>query len=321
MSAINESPSENGVRSRRNVLALIGGAIAGAVAGTLGRPERALGGHDGTNVLHLGEFNNTPAGSSTGIGATAEIFALRVHNENVGPNAGGIAGTSKGEQPGVYGVGFDPSPAGVRGVSSSPTGPGVPDGSGTGVSGISGTGIGVEGGCPSGVGVFGHSQSGTGGNFQSQSGIAVMASSGTASGVRAHSDSSSGVHADTTSGIGVIGESLQGTGVRGISQGANGIGGQFSNVNGLGIDVIGRARFTTAGAGSVPQGQNSVFVSNPAVRTTSHISVTLVGNPGIRLLHWVERSPGSGFTVRLTPAPANQRPATAFTYLIVEAAA
>lgn len=257
MTAINESPSEDGVRSRRNVLALLGGAVAGAVAGALGRPERASGGHDGTNVLHLGEVNVTPAGASTAVGATADIFAFRVHNETNGPNAGGVLASSKGNQPGILGNGFAPSPAGVRGVSTSSTG--LPDGSRTGVEGISGTGVGVEGGCPSGVGVFGHSDTGTGVRAASQSGQALR--------------------------------------------------------------VEGRAVFSTAGSGTVPHGQNSVFVSNPAVTANTHVSVTLVGNPGIRALHWVQRSPGSGFTVRLTPAPTNQRPATAFTYLVVEAPA
>ncbi len=49
-----------------------------------------------------------------------------------------------------------------------------------------------------------------------------------------------------------------------------------------------------------------------------HITVILTGYPGPRQLHWVERNPGTGFTVHLTSAPPPQRPETNFTYLIVE---
>ena len=87
---------------------------------------------------------------------------------------------------------------------------------------------------------------------------------------------------------------------------------------GLALEVTGRARFSTAGAGAVPQGQNSAFVANEAVTANSHVTVTLVGNPGSRQLQWVERNSGLGFTVHLTSAPPPGRPETDFTYLIVE---
>ena len=85
----------------------------------------------------------------------------------------------------------------------------------------------------------------------------------------------------------------------------------------LALDVVGKARFSTAGAGTVPAGQNVVLVANPTVTADSHISVTLAWYPGTRQLHWVERSPGVGFTVNLTSAPPRAGPATPFTYLIV----
>jgi hypothetical protein len=35
-------------------------------------------------------------------------------------------------------------------------------------------------------------------------------------------------------------------------------------------------------------------------------------------VRWVERSPGSGFTVYLTPAPKKSRPETKLTYMVAE---
>lgn len=87
---------------------------------------------------------------------------------------------------------------------------------------------------------------------------------------------------------------------------------------GIALEVLGKARFSTAGASVVPQGTNSVFVANMAVTASSHITVTLTGDPGNRQVRWVGRTPGSGFSVNLSPAPPNGRPQTPFTYLIVE---
>lgn len=87
---------------------------------------------------------------------------------------------------------------------------------------------------------------------------------------------------------------------------------------GLALDVVGKARFSTAGAATVPQGQNSVFVPNASVTPNSHISISLVSDPGPRQLRWVSRNGGSGFTVYFAGGLPGQRPATNFTYLIVE---
>ena len=91
-----------------------------------------------------------------------------------------------------------------------------------------------------------------------------------------------------------------------------------NNAGGSALQVQGKAKFSTAGSGVVPAGQASVFVADPDVTNESHISVTLVTNPVWRLLMWVERDPGDGFTVHLTPAPTSRRLETHFTYLITE---
>jgi hypothetical protein len=105
-------------------------------------------------------------------------------------------------------------------------------------------------------------------------------------------------------------------GVQGIS--GTGIGVQAISADGMALDVVGTAHFSTAGNDAVAAGQNSRFVANPAVTAVSHISVTLNGDPGPRLLRWVNRSPGAGFTVHFTGGPPGQRPEVPFTYLIVE---
>lgn len=86
------------------------------------------------------------------------------------------------------------------------------------------------------------------------------------------------------------------------------------------LDVAGKARFSTAGTGTIPQGQNSFSVFNNAVTNLSHITVSLVTDPGERHVRWVSRNQGVGFTLFLTTAAPNKRPQTSFTYLIVEPA-
>jgi hypothetical protein len=268
MAEINESSSEHGVRSRGNVLAMLGGAVGGALAGALAEPGRALGGHDGTDIMHLGVVNHTPDGLWTGLNANVDREAFGLQNFGTG---GGIHAQVRGGGALVGNmVSADPHLAALSGNSSLEEGQAAyGKGVGTGVAGQSGSGTGVSG----------------------------------------HSDSGNGVAGGSDTGVGTSGDSAMGIGVHAVSE------------NGQALRVEGRAVFSTAGSGTVPQGQNSVLVANSAVTAASHITVTLVSNPGLRSLHWVQPSPGSGFTVRLTQASTSQRPATAFTYLIVGATA
>lgn len=388
MDEITESPSRDGVRSRGNVLALLGGAIAGAVTGALGRPGRALAGHDGTNVMHLGENNFAPAGFSTGVAGDLDGFAFGVTNDNTGIESGGIHINTSGARASLQANQFAPGDASVAvfGLNHG-TGIGVHGAGGTGVEGGSNAGTGVRGGSVTGDAIvgegghFGVKGRGTAGGVigESENGFGVAGTSDTESGVSGSSQSGTGgsfstnggdfaVHiggnavefalgvdnvlvgdraggmlaisrggkpaiegdalpSEFSPGVGVQGVSGSdqtfgdgpGVGVQGIS--GTGVGVEAISEGGLALNVVGKAAFSTAGAGTVPQGQNSVFVANPAVTAESHISVTLVGNPGNREVRWVARAPGSGFTVNVTPAPPNQRPATPFTYLIVEGAA
>lgn len=348
MTEISESPSQDGVRSRGNVLALLGGAIAGAVAGALGRPGQASAGHDGTNVLHLGELNIWDGTSTTQLHVNNENHVLELKNESTTPTGAALLAWGSTVDHSTVEVFND----GTRGIAlwGRSHGPGFSGGGdGIGVRGTTGSGSGVEGGSESGVGVEGSSQSGIGGSFSTNGGDFAVHIGGSAvefalgvdnvlvgqgaGGMLAISRGGKpAIEGDAlpnefSPGVGVQGVSGSdqtfgdgpGIGVQGIS--GTGVGVEAISENGLALNVAGKAAFSTAGAGTVPQGQNSVFVANSAVTADSHISVTLVGNPGNREVRWVARSPGSGFTVNVTPAPPNQRPATPFTYLIVEAAA
>jgi hypothetical protein len=276
--------------SRRRLLTLMGAGGAAALA-TLVSSKEAQAGHDGSNVMHLGEGNSAP-GSSTidanvdgpmlllnnshssgnalhahkpvGVFVVVERPALMVENQGAG--GGAIEGASKAGGIGVEGFVVPADEElefefedqrngyGVRGISSSsPETYG--DGPGVGVHGQSGSGNGVLG---------------------------------------------------TTTG--------SGAGVRAASWGDDGIDLSL----GPALWVEGRSRFSTAGGDVVPAGQTSVFVANEAVTADSHISVTLVSDPGSRSVRWIERDPGNGFTVHMSSAPPPQRLEILLTYFVVE---
>jgi hypothetical protein len=160
--------------------------------------------------------------------------------------------------------------------------------------GIANDGIGVAGASPSGTGVTGKTQIGTG-----VTGIADT------TGI--------GVHGLSQGGTGMEGEAPgdEHPGVRAISRS----GPPYPPDGGLALEVIGKARFSTAGAGAVPRGRRIATVSDPAVTAASHITVTLTGNPGTARFDWLERQPGSGFVVHLAGLALWEIP---FTYLVIE---
>ena len=145
------------------------------------------------------------------------------------------------------------------------------------------------------------------GGFGDGPNIGVLGGSGTGEGLHGHSASGIGMHASTDSG----------TGVQGYS--STGVGGWFiTDGPGVALRVSGIAEFDHVGSGEVPAGQNSGFVENPTVTSTSHITVTLVSDPGGRSLRWIERVPGSGFWVYLAGGSPKNRPQINLTYQIVE---
>jgi hypothetical protein len=136
---------------------------------------------------------------------------------------------------------------------------------------------------------------------------------------------------------GVRGQSFIGPGVNGVggSVGVTGTGEVFGvngTVNtsspgaagvkaentggGLALLVSGKVQFSSSGSGTIKQMQNSTAVPSTAITSRSHVLLTLTSNPDSRArIHWVEITPGSGFTVHLT---SNVHADTSFRYLIVE---
>jgi hypothetical protein len=127
-----------------------------------------------------------------------------------------------------------------------------------------------------------------------------------------------------TFGDGVLGSSPNGNGVRGTSRAAGiGVKAEAESDAGTALQVDGRAKFSSAAAGSIAAGQDSAFVSNLTVTSLSHVTVTLTGDPGQAssapgskpVVVWVGRQPGTGFVIHMS-RPV--RTATPFTYLIIE---
>jgi hypothetical protein len=109
-----------------------------------------------------------------------------------------------------------------------------------------------------------------------------------------------------TLAIEVLGESQIGHGVLARSR------------TGSVLGVSGKAEFHTVGAGRIPEGANSVFVSNTDITGRSHVTVTFTSEPRpARLIQvsWIRREPPRGFTIFLTSPPASP---IDFTYFIVE---
>jgi len=284
---------------RRAFLAAAAGAAAGATAATLlpqstKRAEAAPG-----EPLIIGQDND---GEDRGTRLHATNGAFEAH----GGNGIGVLGITNALAPGGP---EEFLPAGVLGSSLLP-GPGKPWGEMTGVAGVSGTGTGVHGESESGSGVVGNSESGPG--------------------VEGHSEGMAGV-SGTGRLIGVLGWTREGgtAGVAGYAPGeipgvtahTQAPGGPMPPDGGVALLVTGRARFATAGAGVVRARSSTAAVSNPAVRSDCHITVTFTGDPGGAAVAWVERrvaagqQPGGGFVVHLS---GRARWAVPFTYLIVE---
>jgi hypothetical protein len=316
--------AQPGRRSRRQAIALAGAAAAAATVAALGM-ERPKGAHATPGEpLMLGLVFNDSGMEATGLTAAVKgpspqgpvfqpDFTLGVTNTAPTPGPDetakalsarsygeGVAGTTAGDGPhsfGVFGASVIPGPPGEPDLGWGPA-PGVAgaSGSGPGVIGDSETGPGVAGSSQTGPGVEGRSQSfGVSGHGQ----IGVMGRSGEpppADGGKGGMPSA-----------GVLGEAW--------AEGSAGVMAFSGQGPLLALKVVGKAQFSTAGAGAVRARMNAATVANPAVTADSHITVTFTSDPGSASVAWVERKPGTGFIVHLSSGPHRK---ASFTYLIVE---
>lgn len=303
--------------SRRQVIALGGAAAAAAVLVVEG-PRAAQAATGDPLILGQGNTAGDPTRLDTSLVPPDEetwMDSFRVWDTSGRRNSVAIAGIS------AAGVGVVGSAIGVGGQGVL----GKVDGNGVGVTGFSGEGRGVEGISSSATGVRGQSQSGSGVEGISQTGFGMLGISYATNGygIVGTDAVGTGVHGKSASGVGVDGWCMAGPGVLGHAPGDHpGVRAESRSLEheldgGVALEVVGKARFFTAGEGAIPPDENSVFVANDAVTASSHITVVLTSDPGVRQIRWIERGAG-GFTIHLTPAPAPRRPAIDFTYLIVE---
>lgn len=129
---------------------------------------------------------------------------------------------------------------------------------------------------------------------------------------------STAIHADGPNGAtGLVATSTFGPAVHARSAGgfavlAEGIDG------GWGLAVAGRARFSTAGTGTIDAGNDSKTVTvSGIVSDSTVVLVTFLGDPGVKakeLGFFVERQPPDQFTVHMTTTVRNSVP---FGYLVI----
>lgn len=83
--------------------------------------------------------------------------------------------------------------------------------------------------------------------------------------------------------------------------------------NGTTIFVIDNEDFQ-ASSSIIPVKQTEKFVANDGLTENTHVSVTMLANPGKGITWWVEKQPLAGFTVRLTGKPKTSVP---FSYVLI----
>lgn len=225
-------PELGGEHATRRRLLTVLGATGAASLMAVGSGRVAEAGHDGTNVLHLGEHNAAPPEtdgvtllSADAVGADGTgSAALDVRNTTEGQHACGVRGWSRSSALSGNGQ-FDG--AGVTGVSLAGDGfTYPPDGAGQGVSGSSGSGFGVHGQSWSGPGV--------GGVSETESGVVGRRTSTEWGG---EAGSSAGVFGAAENGYGVFGEAAEGSGLYGRA--VNGVGVQAHCQNGPAVLAFG----------------------------------------------------------------------------------
>jgi hypothetical protein len=203
----------------------------------------------------------------------------------------GVTAASSDSSAAILGTNSDGGP----GVEGDNTGSLLGNG-GPGVKGV-GNSTGVEGsGVNGGTGVYAHSDTGGGVVALSRSANAVFA-----------------VASEGDFGFG----GLPQAGVLGATTNPGFIGViALHGAAGTGLQVIGKASFSTVGSGTFAPGANSAAVTNANVSDRSHVTVTLTEDPGnAAAVSWVERQPGTGFIVHATKRVPN---ATPFSFFIVE---
>jgi hypothetical protein len=305
--------------TRRRMVALLGGGGAAVAATQLPRASAVAADND---PLVLGTANQ--ASSGTGLSSDAP---LTLNLDNNAANGGGLSVNSVG----ATAISAS-SQSGIGGTFSSDTGQALIANGPSQFNATGGFAISVDN--PDGGGIqlhcgpteetptikanrFSTEPVETGPTIVGVSSLPGSFGDGPNIGILGGSGTGEGVHGHSSSGIGLFGSTDSGVSVQGFT--ATGVAGWFfTDGGGIALRVGGVAEFDHVGSGAVPAGQNSGFVENLTVSGSSHITVTLVSDPGSRTLRWVERVPGSGFWVHLVGGSPKNRPQIDLTYQIVE---
>lgn len=308
-------PPAESERSRRSLLALTGAGSAAALAGLLTH-ETAWAGHDATNVFHLGVANSNPAGTQTallGSGSSTDDAVLTV-------DAGDAADQSAALQ--VYGR------TGMRANGEAPALAVAGDPTAAEPNAIQVDGMTFFGADEDGAAFFFNNLhlDGTAISAVARGQMAIRAAgvegkSGPGVGIQGVSSETPNGDGIAGPGVGVQGFTGSGIGVEAVSEsGGDALSVRSELLSGRALVVDGRAAFNSAGTAVLPAGRNKVFVPVDTVTALSHITVTFTGDPGSRVVHWIERKPGGnvGFILHCTTPVGSTKPATPFSFLVVE---
>jgi hypothetical protein len=273
-------------RSRRGLLGAGLGALAAAVATSLGRPREARAAND--NPVLLGRTDNV-ATDTTKISYSADTDTVFWADTS----AGGIALEGSSSNTGVLG-------------SSVP---------GTGVQGISSSGSGVIGSSSSSYGLFGSSSGNTAVYGDSNSGVSpaiIGYNRANAAGLLGYSTlgavtlpstkAKTGVYGEATqdsASRGVWGKSASGQAVRGEVTSGSALFGQATT--GLALEAFGRVQLSTSGIATITSGTTSKVVTPGVdVSATSIVLLTPGADIGTRRLWYTKDISADTITVHLS---------------------
>ena len=267
---------------RKGLIVGVAALVAGAVAKATAQPAEA--GHDGSNLLHLGEINRSPLPTELGLAPGGQGPALRLVSGEGSPALLAVQqGQSQGQPPdpgplpldaGVVGASAKRGVIGVSGLGTAPGGLTLTADVMAGVAGLSKENLGVAGLSLVQSGVLGVS------GPRSQVGGVTMTAD--VAGVTGLSEQSIGVSGMSLGRSGVLGVSGPRSGLGGVTLTADmaaGVAG-LSEAN-IGVVGVSKARTGVIGVSGARSGAGGVTVTAGLSAGVSGLSDENVGVAGV----------------------------------------
>ena len=267
---------------RKGLIVGVAALVAGAVAKATAQPAEA--GHDGSNLLHLGEINRSPLPTELGLAPGGQGPALRLVSGEGSPALLAVQqGQSQGQPPdpgplpldaGVVGASAKRGVIGVSGLGTAPGGLTLTADVMAGVAGLSKENLGVAGLSLVQSGVLGVS------GPRSQVGGVTMTAD--VAGVTGLSEQSVGVSGMSLGRSGVLGVSGPRSGLGGVTLTADmaaGVAG-LSEAN-IGVVGVSKARTGVIGVSGARSGAGGVTVTAGLSAGVSGLSDENVGVAGV----------------------------------------